>query len=316
MTGIQTHTSGSQLPSLRGSGELAQDRLHLSASGPSFRKPVLVLPRGSCDSHLHVIGPTARFPYASERSYTPDDAPVERLRELHRLLGIDRAVYVQPTVHGFDNSAILDAVARDPSHGRGVALVPTNVADAELRRLHAAGIRGVRFNFVKHLGETPNTAAVLRMAERIASLGWHVQLHFGSEDLLLHRQLLQQIQAPFVIDHMGRTVVADGLHQEAFVALLEVLADPRAWVKLSGPDRISTDLAKGGAFPYADVVPFARQLLAAAPDRALWGSDWPHSNVRELPADADLVDLLAQYGDEHVLQRLLVANPARLYGFV
>lgn len=316
MTGIKIHAGTPQSLGLRGSDLLARERLHLSASGPSFRKPVLVLPPGSCDSHLHVIGPTARFPFASGRSYTPDDAPVERLRELHYLLGIDRAVYVQPTVHGFDNSAMLDAVARDPSNSRGVALLPTDVADAELRRLHAAGIRGVRFNFVKHLGETPDTVAVLRIAERIESLGWHVQFHFGSEDLLVHRQLLQQIQAPFVIDHMGRTAVADGLHQEAFVALIEVLADPRAWVKLSGPDRISTDLAKGGAFPYADVVPFARKLLAAAPDRTLWGSDWPHSNVRELPVDADLVDLLAQYGDESVLQRLLVANPARLYSFV
>jgi len=218
-------------------------------------------------------------------------------------------------VHGHDNRAVLDAVARDPARVRGVALVRTDVPDAELRALHDGGIRGVRFNFVKHLGEMPDTAAVLRLAERIAPLGWHVQLHFGAQDLLAQRAFLQSLQAPFAIDHMGRTMVADGLRQEACLALLELLADERAWIKLSGPERISAVLARGGTDPYGDVVPFARQLLAAAPQRAVWGTDWPHPNVREMPDDGDLVDLLAHYGDTATLQRLLVDNPARLYGF-
>ena len=280
------------------------------------RQPRLKLPAGSCDSHVHVYGPATRFPYAPERPYTPDDAPVERLQALHRLLGIDRAVYVQATVHGYDNAAVLDAIARDPARGRGVALVRTDIAEAELRQLHAGGVRGVRFNFVKHLRETPDTDAVLRLAERIAPLGWHVQLHLGAQDLLDQMPFLRRLQTPFAIDHMGRTMVADGLRQDACAALLELLADERAWIKLSGPERISADMARGGAFPYADVVPFARQLLAAAPRRAVWGTDWPHPNVREMPDDGDLVDLLAHYGDEaDTLQRLLVDNPARLYGF-
>ena len=283
------------------------------------RKPRIVLPAGSCDSHVHVYGPAQRFPYAPERPYTPDDAPIERLQSLHRWLGIERAVYVQATVHGYDNRAILDAIARDPANGRGVALVRTDGADAELHRLHAAGIRGVRFNFIKHLRESPDTDAVLRLAERIAPLGWHVQVHMAAQDLMEQQQFLRQLQSPFAIDHMGRTMVADGLHQEACVLLLELLEDPRAWVKLSGPERISACLARGGAFAYADVVPFAQQLLAAAPDRVVWGSDWPHPNVREMPDDGDLVDLLGHYvGDDvdgaQILQRLLVTNPARLYG--
>lgn len=279
------------------------------------RKPTLKLPAGACDSHVHVYGPAARFPYAAQRPYTPQDAPIERLLALYDFLGISRAVYVQATVHGFDNAAILDAIARDPSRGRGVALVRTDIAQDELLALHKAGIRGVRFNFVKHLNDTPDTDAVLRLAERLAPLGWHLQLHLGAQDILEQRGFLAQLQAPFAIDHMGRTLVADGLHQEACVALVEILADERAWIKLSGPERISTVLSAGTDFAYDDVVPFARQLLAAAPDRCVWGTDWPHPNVREMPDDGDLVDLVGHYTDAASLHKLMVANPARLYGF-
>lgn len=279
------------------------------------RPPRLKLPKGSIDSHVHVYGPAARFPFAPGRPYTPQDAPVERLWSLYELLGIERAVYVQATVHGFDNAAILDAIARDPRRGRGVALVRTDIAEAELDRLHAQGIRGVRFNFVKHLNDTPDTGAVLRLAERLAPRGWHVQLHFGAQDLIEQRGFLQRLASPFVIDHMGRTPVEGGLQQEACVALREILADERAWIKLSGPERLSKAMSKGASFPYEDVVPFARQLLAAAPGRCVWGTDWPHPNVREMPDDGDLVDLLGHYGDDATLQRLLVTNPQRLYGF-
>ncbi|KAF1047523.1 amidohydrolase family protein [Xylophilus sp.] len=279
------------------------------------RKPRLRLPAGACDSHVHVYGPAARFPYAPGRPYTPDDAPVERLLALYELLGISRAVYVQPTVHGFDNAAILDAIARDPSCGRGVALVRTDVSDMELRSLHRQGVRGVRFHFVKHLNDTPDTDAVLRLAERLAPLGWHVQLHLGAQDLLEYQGFLRRLQSPFAIDHMGRTPVTGGLRQEACLVLLEILAEEQAWIKLSGPERISAVQSRGMEFPYDDVVPFARQLIAAAPDRCVWGTDWPHPNVREVPDDGDLVDLLGHYGDEAVLHRLLVDNPTRLYGF-
>jgi predicted TIM-barrel fold metal-dependent hydrolase len=282
---------------------------------PHPHAPRLRLPALACDAHVHVYGPAARFPFAPQRPYTPGDAPVEQLWALHGLLGIQRAVYVQATVHGHDNAAILDAIARDPARGRGVALVRTDIDDASLRALHAGGVRGVRFNFIRHLRETPDTDAVLRLAERIASLGWHVQLHMAAEDLIAQQGFLRRLACPWAIDHMGRTPVAGGLRQEACQLLLELLADPRAWIKLSGPERISATLARQGAFPYDDVVPFARQLLAAAPDRTVWGTDWPHPNVREMPDDGDLVDLLAHYGDAAQLQRLLVDNPARLYGF-
>jgi predicted TIM-barrel fold metal-dependent hydrolase len=283
---------------------------------PSPRRPRLALPRGACDCHVHVYGPASRFPYAPERPYTPDDAPVERLLQLYELLGISRKVYVQPTVHGDDNAVILDAIARDPARSRGVALVRNDISETELRALHAAGIRGVRFNFMRHLGHAPDSDAVLRLAERIAPLGWHVQLHLDPEGVIERRHFFEQLPTPFAIDHMGRTPTAGGLRQQACVALVELLAsDSRAWIKLSGPERISGHLSNGGAFPYDDAVPFARQLLDAAPDRSVWGTDWPHPNVREMPDDGELVDFLGHYTNEQDRQRLLVDNPNRLYGF-
>ncbi|RCW68505.1 amidohydrolase family protein [Pseudorhodoferax soli] len=279
------------------------------------RRPRLTLPPGSCDTHVHVYGPAARFAFVPHRPYTPDDAPVERVQALHGLLGVQRAVYVQATVHGHDNAAVLDAISRAPQDHRGIALVRPDVGDAELHALHAGGVRGVRFNFIRHLNDAPDPAAVLRLAERVERLGWHLELHFSAQDLLDHLPMLHSMPCAYAIDHMGRTPVAAGLEQEACLALLGLLADARAWVKLSGPERISTHLAQGGGFPYDDAVPFARQLLQAAPHRCVWGTDWPHPNVREMPDDGDLVDLLAHYGDAAVLQRLLVDNPARLYGF-
>ena len=276
---------------------------------PTFRLPPL-----ACDCHTHVYGPAQRFPYAPERPYTPLDAPVERLEALHGLLGVERAVVVQATVHGLDNSAMLDAVARNPQRRRGVALLSSNTPVAELERLHRAGVRGVRFNFVRHLGGAPDLSAVLTLAEAIAPLGWHVQLHLDAQDLVGFRAFLDQLPLPFVIDHMGRTLVEDGLEQPALTQLLDLLKDERAWVKLSGPERISATLSSG-SFPYADVVPYAQRLLAAAPDRVVWGTDWPHPNVREMPDDGLLVDLLPHYGGQRQLHKLLVDNPTRLYWY-
>jgi predicted TIM-barrel fold metal-dependent hydrolase len=282
---------------------------------PNPSKPEFMLPRGACDTHCHVNGPASVFPYSNERRYTPPDAPAEQLEALHRMLGVERVVFVQATIHGYDNSAMLDAVARSPRQNRGVALLHAGVSAEELTRLHKAGVRGVRFNFVRHLGGPPDLAAVSQVAERIQQLGWHLVLHLDAEDLIQYRPFLDTLPIPFVIDHMGRTMVENGIDQAPLAMLLDMLKDERAWVKISGPERISASLSSG-EFPYADTVPFARRLMAAAPERILWGTDWPHPNVREMPDDGKLVDLLPHYtDDESLLHKLLVDNPTRLYWY-
>lgn len=278
-------------------------------------KPAYTLPAGSCDAHVHVYGPVARFPYAADRAYDPPEAPIERLQALHRLLGVERAVIVQATVHGTDNRAMLDAISRAPDRYRGVALVAPDVSTDELRRLHAGGVRGVRYNFMPHLGKSADPAEVGAMAARIAPLGWHIQVHVTAAYLPAIRGFLESLPVPFVIDHMGRTMVEDGLDQPALASLLDVLGHERAWVKISGPERISARLSRQ-AQPYADAVPFVRRILDAAPGRVVWGTDWPHPNVREVPNDGTLVDLLPSYTDDAtVLESILVANPLRLYWY-
>jgi predicted TIM-barrel fold metal-dependent hydrolase len=186
------------------------------------------------------------------------------------------------------------------------------VGDDEIRRLHDAGVRGTRFNFVAHLGGAPDLDEFWSIVHRVAAFGWHVVLHFDARDLPEHIALLEAMPCPYVIDHMGRVPVEGGLDQEPFEALLGLLADERAWVKISGAERLTA----GGTPPYDDVVPFARALLAVAPDRVLWGTDWPHPNVRAMPDDGDLVDLLAAFApDEALRNRVLVHNPERLYDF-
>ena len=280
-------------------------------------RPAYILPAGACDAHCHVFGPGNVFPYSGKRTYTPPDAPAERLRELHKLLGIERVVLVQASVHGSDNSAMLAAIAHSPDTYRGVAMVAPSVTDEDLQALHRGGVRSVRFNFVQHLGGAPDLAVVQRMAERIKPLGWHLVLHLDSEDLVTYREFLLRLPVPFAIDHMGRAMVSNGLDQAPFELLLGLIkTNEKAWVKVTGAERISADLsaAKGG--PYADAAPFARRLIEAAPDRVLWGTDWPHPNVREMPDDGKLVDLLPLFtSDETLLRKLLVDNPTRLYWY-
>jgi 2-pyrone-4,6-dicarboxylate lactonase len=278
---------------------------------PSPRKPEFAMPAGACDAHCHVFGPAARFPYAEGRRYTPPDAPSEKLAALHRHLGIARAVLVQASAHGTDNRAMLDAIARDPANRRGVAMVDPAVADAELERLHAGGARAVRYNFVRHLGGAPDYATIERMAARIAPLGWHLVLHLDAEDLVEHDAFLRRLAIPFVVDHMGRVEAGHGLEQPPFRRLLDLLRLPHAWVKVSGAERVSTTLGD-----FRDALPFAARLVEAAPDRVLWGTDWPHPNVRVMPDDGALVDLVpAIAADPGPRRKLLVDNPARLYGF-
>ena len=284
---------------------------------PNPSQPHFKVPANACDAHCHVFGPGHRFPYSGKRTYTPPDAPAERLRALHKLLGIERVVLVQASVHGSDNSAMLDAIAHSPDTYRGVAMVAPSVTDKELKDLHSGGVRSIRFNFVQHLGGAPDLAVVQTMAKRIQPLGWHLVLHLDSEDLITYREFLLGLPVPFAIDHMGRPMVKNGIDQKPFELLLDLLrTNEKAWVKVSGAERISADLSTASGGAYADSAPFARKLIETAPDRVLWGTDWPHPNVRELPDDGKLVDLLPLFApSDALLKKLLVDNPTRLYWY-
>ncbi len=279
---------------------------------PSPRKPMLALPARACDSHCHVFGPARVFPFAENSPFRPADAPKEKLFALHALLGIERCVIVQSTCHGYDNSVVADALAAKNGTYLGVALVPTDVPDAELRRLHAQGFRGARFNFMKHLGGGARIDDVVLLGNRLADLGWHLQVHFASA--LIHElaPALRRSAVPVVIDHMGRVDAALGLDQPDFRQLLELMEDDRFWVKVSGSERSSHLKA-----PYPDAVPFAKKLVAEFGERTLWGTDWPHPNLAgDIPDDGLLVDLLAEIASGEAQRRaLLVDNPQRLYRF-
>lgn len=277
--------------------------------GPGIgRLPLFALPAGSCDAHCHVFGPADRFPYAPDRRYTPEDAPREALAALHARLGIDRAVIVQASCHGTDNRAMLDCIAHRSDRFRGVAIIDDGFGEAECERLHAGGVRGVRFNFVRHLGGAPDMAVFGQVIDRIRPLGWHVVLHLDAPDISALAPMIAALPVTAVIDHMGRAPARQGVGQPAFQALLELARHEHVWVKVSGAERIADP-------PFRDAIPFARALMQAIPDRVLWGTDFPHPNLRHPVDEADLVDLLPEYGNAAALQKLLVDNPARLYGF-
>ncbi len=278
---------------------------------PNPLKPALLLPPGACDAHCHVFGPARKFPYSADRSYTPPDAPVENLRKLHALLGIERAVIVHASCHGTEMAVTLDAIASSGGSYRGVACVEDSVTDMELQRLHAGGIRGIRFNFVKHLGGVPDLEVFHRLVARIKPMGWHVVLHFDAEDILTQQELLRRIDVPFIIDHMGRVKAAEGLEQRPFQLLLELFRNnPLAWVKVCGSERVSV-----GKRPFHDAAPFARALIVVDSARILWGTDWPHPNItKDMPDDGELVDLFAEIcPDAAERRRILVDNPSRMY---
>jgi 2-pyrone-4,6-dicarboxylate lactonase len=271
------------------------------------------LPPGTCNAHCHVFGPRERFPYVEQGSFVPErDAPKEMLHALHARLGITRCVVVQSTCHGFDNRATEDALQSRPRTFRGIALLPTDVKDAELRRLDASGFRGVRFNYMRHLGQYTPVDAVLALASRLAPLGWHLQIH-GEPSLLTDLgPALRCSPVPVVIDHIGRIDASLGPDQPHFRALRGLMEDKRFWVKVSGCERITRQ-----PWPYDDATPFARALVESFGDRVVWGLDWPHPNFTgPVPTDDQLVALLPRIAPDPVaLRRLLVDNPVRLYGF-
>ncbi len=290
---------------------MSQPAPTILAPDPHTRTPAFRLPPGTCDAHCHIFGPHALYPYAEKRTYTPPDAPLAALQALHGILGIERAVIVNATCHGRDNRVVTDAIAQSKGAYRGIANVDESFSDAELEALDAAGIRGCRFNFVRRLGNVPDLAVFRRLIDRIRPLGWHIDLYFEAQDVPDFVPMMRALPLPYIVDHMGGVRTGPDHDAASFDALVDLLkADGKAWVKVSCPERIS-----GGGPPWHDVVPFALRLMEAAPDRTLWGTDWPHPNVKSMPNDGDLVDLLAAYADSPAMTAMLVDNPARLYGF-
>ncbi|WP_230979741.1 amidohydrolase family protein [Steroidobacter gossypii] len=280
---------------------------HPSPSKPAFRPPP-----GAVDAHCHVFGPGDVFPYAPERKYTPCDAPKEKLWELRDYLGFERNVIVQATCHGADNRALVDALKASNGRARGVATVKHDVTDEELRALDAAGVRGVRFNFVKRLVDTTPREVLRSIAERIQPLGWHIVIYFEAQELPELYDFFTSLPTTVVVDHMGRPDVTqplDGPEFELFIRLLR--ENPNFWSKVSCPERLS----KRGPDAYEDVVPFARRVVETFPDRVLWGTDWPHPNMKShMPDDGKLVDFIPKIAPTVELQRkLLVDNPMALY---
>lgn len=286
---------------------------------PSPSRPRFVPPPGAVDAHCHVFGPGDRFPYASERKYTPCDASKERLFALRDHLGFARNVIVQATCHGRDNRALVDALEASDGRARGVAAVGRDVTAAELRSLHEAGVRGIRFNFVKRLVDFTPRDVLADIAARVAPLGWHVVVYFEARDLPELWELFTTLPTTVVVDHMGRpdvTQPVDGPEFERFVRLMREHGN--IWSKVSCPERLSVSgppAVDGERNPYRDVVPFARRLVETFPDRVLWGTDWPHPNLKDhMPDDGLLVDVvprIARAPEEQ--RRLLVDNPMRLY---
>lgn len=281
--------------------------------------PLFRLPPGAVDAHCHVFGPGDVFPYAPERKYTPCDAGKEQLFALRDHLGFSRNVIVQATCHGADNRALLDALNAAGGLARGVVTVRRSITDGELRDLHAAGVRGVRFNFVKRLVDFTPREELEEIARRIAPLGWHVVVYFEAADLPELWNFFTTLPTTIVVDHMGRPVVSQPVDGPEFARFLKLMREhDNIWSKVTCPERLSVTGPKaldGERSVYRDVVPFARRLVEEFPDRVLWGTDWPHPNLKDhMPDDGLLVDFIPHIAPTPELQRkLLVDNPMRLY---
>ena len=279
---------------------------------PNPKRPDFSPPAGAVDTHCHVFGPAAEFPFAPERKYTPCDAGKDALWALRDHLGFSRNVIVQATCHGTDNRALVDALKSSGDYARGVATVRKDITEEELQVLDAARVRGVRFNFVKRLVDRLPNEDLRVIADKVAPLGWHVVIYFEAEDLEDIHDLVNGLPTVVVVDHMGRPDVGrsvDGPEFQQFVALME--EHPNFWTKVSCPERLS----HLGPPDYEDVIPFCRHLVERFPDRVLWGTDWPHPNMKShMPDDGALVDLIPRMAVSPELQySLLVENPMRLY---
>jgi 2-pyrone-4,6-dicarboxylate lactonase len=281
------------------------------AFDPNPSKPRYRPPAGAVDAHCHVFGPEAVFPFAPERKYTPCDAPKQKLFELRDFLGFDKNVIVQATCHGKDNRALVDALKSSDGRAKGVATVGEEITEAELEEMDAAGVRGVRFNFLRRLVDFTPRAVLLKVAEKVAPFGWHVVVYFEAQDLAELKPFFTSLPVPVVVDHMGRPDVTLGVDHPQFQAFLNLLAEHETiWSKVSCPERLSVQ-----GPPYDDVVPYAAAIVERFPNRVLWGTDWPHPNMKShMPDDGQLVDFIPRIAPSDDLQHgLLVDNPMRLY---
>jgi len=282
-------------------------------------KPRFQLPAGAVDAHCHVFGPAFEFPFAPERKYTPCDASKQQLYALREHLGFARNVVVQATCHGADNRAMLDALTHSQGRARGIATVRRDVPDAQLHAMHEAGVRGVRFNFVKRLVDFTPKDELLEIAHRIKDLGWHVVIYFEAVDLPELWDFFTALPTTVVVDHMGRPDVRQPVDSAEFALFLKFMREhENVWSKVTCPERLTVSgppALDGEQNAYADVIPFARRVVETFPDRVLWGTDWPHPNLKShMPDDGLLVDFIPHIAPTAELQRkLLVDNPMRLY---
>jgi 2-pyrone-4,6-dicarboxylate lactonase len=284
---------------------------------PDFnpRKPTLTMPALACDTHAHILGPIANHAYSPARVYTPPDCLLSDYRKMLTTLGVERAVLVQPSVYGTDNTVMLDAMRAAGSAFRGVAVVDDDISDSDLEKLNTAGVRGVRVNIVDVKDRKPGTlpmAKLTALAQRVAPLGWHMEFLMHCDEFADMDRTFESFPVEIVLGHLGYMKTDKGVNDPGFQALLRAVKSGRCWVKLTGPYRISTQ-----AMPHADTNEYAHALVAANVQRILWGSDWPHVMVKgAMPNDGDLCNLLSAWiPDDASREQVLVKNPAKLYGF-
>ena len=279
---------------------------------PNPSKPNFMVPRGSVDAHCHVFGPAAHFPFSSQRKYTPCDASKKQLFELRDFLGFERSVIVQATCHGNNNDALEDALLNSNDKARGIASVGVEVNHDTLRRLDQAGVRGVRFNFVKRLVDTTPKETFKMISNMIAEYGWHIVVYVESQDLEELVPFLKALPTTIVFDHMARPDVTKGTDSKEFNLLMKLMENEKFWCKTTCPERLTKI---GPEYNYSDVLPFMQKLVTTFPDRVLWGTDWPHPNMKShMPDDGKLVDIIEMFAPDITTQKkLLVDNPLRLY---
>jgi predicted TIM-barrel fold metal-dependent hydrolase len=299
---------------LTSQSSIAEEASIPTIPGPDLntKTPAFKAPAGSVDTHTHIFGPAATYPFSPKRPYSPPDAPLDMFRALHQKIGVERAVIVNATVHGLDNRVVTDAIAQSGGRYKGVANVNNEMTDEQLAALGKGGICACRFPFLKRLGGVGDMKVFRTLVDRVAAIGWHVDIYLEAGTIREFVPVLKALPVTYVIDHMGTISAAKGLDDPEFKALLELQgSDEKCWIKITGLERAS---ASGP--PFQDSVPFAQKLIDNAPDRVIWGTDWPHPNVKIMPNDGDLVDLIPLYAQDPAIQRkLLVTNPERLFKF-